>query len=293
VHAGGQDMHERLLDIGAGRIAHMDATGIAMQVLALTAPGVQVFDAITAAALAKQANDRLAEAVQNYPTRFAGLAAIAPQHPESAAREIDRAIRSLNMKGVIINSHTMGEYLDDSKYWAIFEAAESLGAPIYLHPRDPSPAMVKPYLDYELYSAGWGFAAEAGLHAMRLIMCGVFDRFPKLKIILGHMGEAIPFWLQRIDNRYLLLVQTGVLNKMPRLPSEYFKDNFVVTTSGMMHHGVLKFVLEVLGPERVLFAADYPYELIEEAVTFMDTAPLSEDDRAKIYEQNATKLFSL
>jgi len=290
---GTQMVHARLLDLGAGRIAHMDATGIAVQVLSLTAPGVQVFDAITGAALAKQANDRLAEAVRNYPTRFAGLAAIAPQHPESAAREMERVISNLNLKGSIINSHTMGEYLDDPKYWAIFEAAESLGAPIYLHPREPAPGMVQPYLDYGLYFAGWGFAAEGGLHAMRLIMGGVFDRFPKLKIILGHMGEGIPFWLQRIDNRYLLQVRIGAVNKMPRLPSEYFKDNFVITTSGVTHHGVLKLMLEVLGPERILFAADHPYESTEEAVTFMDTAPLTEEDRKKIYEQNATKLLKL
>jgi 2,3-dihydroxybenzoate decarboxylase len=187
----------------------------------------------------------------------------------------------------------MGEYLDDPKCWAIFEAAESLGAPIYLHPREPAPGLVQPYLDYGLYFAGWGFAAEAGLHAMRLIMCGVFDRFPKLKIIIGHMGEGIPFWLQRIDNRYLLQVKIGAVNKMPRLPSEYFKDNFVITTSGVTHHGVLRLMHEVLGPERILFAADYPYESTEEAVTFMDTAPLAEDDRKKIYEQNATKLLRL
>lgn len=124
---------------------------------------------------------------------------------------MERSIGNLNMKGIIINSHTMGEYLDDPKYWAIFEAAESLGAPIYLHPREPAPGLVPPYLDYGLYCAGWGFAAEAGLHAMRLIMCGVFDRFPKLKIILGHMGEGIPFWLQRIDNRYLLQVKIGMV----------------------------------------------------------------------------------
>jgi 2,3-dihydroxybenzoate decarboxylase len=290
---GTQMVHARLLDLGAGRIAHMDATGIDMQVLSLTAPGVQVFDAITGTVLARQANDRLAEAVRSYPKRFAGLAAIAPQHPESAAREMERAIGSLNLKGAIINSHTMGEYLDDPKYWSIFEAAESLSTPIYLHPREPGPGMVQPYLDYGLYFAGWGFAAEAGLHAMRLIMCGVFDRFPKLKIILGHMGEGIPFWLQRIDNRYLLQVKIGAVNKMPRLPSEYFKDNFVITTSGVTHHGVLNLMHEILGPERILFAADHPYESTEEAVMFMDTAPLAEDDKKKIYEHNATKLLRL
>ncbi len=290
---GTQTLHTHLLDLGAGRIAHMDATGIDMQVLSLTSPGVQVFDAITAAALSREANDRLAEAVQNYPTRFAGLAAIAPQHPASAAQEMERAVNSLNLKGSIINSHTMGEYLDDPKYWIIFEAAESLNAPIYLHPREPGPDMVKPYLDYGLYFAGWGFAAETGLHAMRLIMSGVFDRFPKLKIILGHMGESIPFWLQRIDNRYLLQVKIGAVKQMPRLPSDYFKDNFIISTSGVTHHGVLRLMLEILGPNRILFAADYPYESTEEAVEFMDTAPIAEADREKIYEHNATKLLRL
>ena len=138
-------MHARLLDIGAGRIAHMDATGIDV--------------------LASQSNDQLAEAIRSYPTRFAGLAAGAPQDPHAAAREIERAVVGLGMKGVIINSHTMGEYLDHPRSWAIFEAAEALDAPIYLHPREPGPPLVQPFLDYGLYFAGWGFAVEAGLHA--------------------------------------------------------------------------------------------------------------------------------
>jgi len=287
-----QQLHSQLLDISAGRIAHMDATGIDVQVLSITAPGVQVFDAVTASTLAQHSNDVLAEAVNRYPKRFAGLAAIAPQYPKGAVRELERA-QKLGMKGVIVNSHTMGEYLDDEKYWPIFEAAQSLGLPVYLHPREPAPSMVTPFLDYGLYFAGWGFAVEAGLHAMRLIMSGVFDHFPKLIIVLGHMGEGIPFWLHRIDNRYKLEVKIGAVPKMPRLPSEYFRDHFFITTSGVTFMPALRLSLEVLGSERIMFAADYPYESVEEAVDFLDRAQISDDDRARIYWQNAVRVFGL
>jgi len=286
-------IHQCLVDLGEGRIAEMEATGIDVQVISITSPGVQVFEAGLAAALARQANDRLAEAVQAHPQRFAGLAAVAPQAPTEAAQEIERAVQQLGLKGVLINSHTQGEYLDDSKYWPIFEAAEANDAPIYLHPRTPSPTMIGPYLDYGLYFAGWGFTVETGLHALRLIMGGVFDHFPKLKIILGHMGEGIPYWLQRLDNRYPLQVKIEAVPKMPRLPSEYFKDNFVITTSGVTSLPALRHALDVLGPDLILFAADYPYESIEEAVHFMDTAPISDGDRRKIYQTNAEKLFKL
>ncbi len=290
---GTRRIHERLIDLGEGRIRDMDEAGIDVQVISLTSPGVQVFPGELAAELARAANDRLAEAVQAHPQRFAGLAAIAPHLPNIAAREIERAMTELGLKGIIINSHTGGEYLDAEKYWPIFEAAESMSAAIYLHPRTPSPATIEPYLDYGLYFAGWGFAVETSLHAMRLIMAGVFDEFPDLKIILGHMGEGIPFWLDRIDNRYLLQVNIGALDRMEKLPSEYFKDNFVITTSGMTYAPPLKLSNEVLGAERILFAADYPYESLGETVEFMDSAPVSEADRHKIYHGNAETLFDI
>ncbi|HEV7610761.1 MAG TPA: amidohydrolase family protein [Steroidobacteraceae bacterium] len=290
---GARRVHEQLVDVGAGRIRLMDATGIDMQILSLTAPGVQVFDPATATTLARESNDILVEAIRKHPTRLAGLAAVAPQNPHGAAAELARVAGLPGIKGLIINSHTRGEYLDAAKYWTIFEAAESLGLPLYLHPREPSPSMIAPFLEYGLYFAGWGFAAEAGLHAMRLIMSGVFERFPKLQIILGHMGEAIPFWLQRIDNRYLLQVKIGAVTQLARLPSEYFLRNFVITTSGVCSQPALKLSLEVLGVDRILFAADYPYESVEEAVSFMDHADLSEDARARIYWQNAARIFHL
>lgn len=286
-------LDDRLLDIGAGRIAHMDSIGIDMQVLSLTSPGVQVFDAALATRLAAAANDALADAVKSHPTRFAGLAAIAPQDPAMAAREIERAGQRLGLCGVIINSHTKGEYLDSAKYRPIFEAAEALDMPIYLHPREPAPSMVTPYLDYGLYFAGWGFAAETGLHAMRLIMSGALDRYPKLKIVLGHMGEGLPFWLQRIDNRYLLEVKIGAVEKLPRLPSQYLLGNFVITTSGVTSMPALRLCLDVLGVERILFAADFPYEDDSEAVRFMDGAAVTEEERKQIYETNAQRIFNL
>jgi len=288
-----RQLHAELADLGEGRIRAMDEAGIDIQVLSITSPGVQVFAADLATELARDANEQLAQAVRTHPGRFVGLAAVAPQAPEAAAAEIERAVGSLGMRGVLINSHTRGEYLDDAKYSPILEAAEATGYPIYLHPRTPSHRIIDPFLDYGLYFAGWGFAADTGLHAMRLIMSGAFDRFPKLKIILGHMGEGLPFWLDRIDNRYLLQVKLGAVTPMRRLPSEYFRENFVITTSGMHYDAPFRLACGVLGAERILFAADYPYESMPEAAAFMDAAPLPEEDRHRIYHANAEKMFGI
>lgn len=290
---GTRIIHQRLIDLGAGRIQDMDASGIDMQVISITSPGVQVLEANLARDLAQDANNHLSEAVKAHPDRFAGMTAIAPQLPEAAALELERSVNTLGLKGALINSHTNGEYLDDQKYWPIFEAANALKAPIYLHPRSPSQGMIEPYLDYGLYFAGWGFAVETSLHALRLIMSGVFDQFPDLKIILGHMGEGIPFYLQRIDNRYLLQVKIGAVKELPRLPSEYFKDHFVITTSGVAQQSSLQLAYAELGADNILFAADYPYENVDEAVRFMDTADLSNTDKHKIYHGNAERLLGL
>jgi 2,3-dihydroxybenzoate decarboxylase len=291
--SAGKPLVDRLLEVGARRLARMDAAGIDLQVLALTAPGVQVLEAGLAVRLAAEANDYLAEAIKAHPTRFAGLAAVAPQDPAAAAREIERAATRLKLNGVIINSHTMGEHLDLPKFAPLLEAAEAFDMPIYLHPREPSPAMVAPYLDYGLYFATWGFSAESGVHAMRLIMSGTFERRPRLKIILGHMGEAIPFWLQRIDNRHAAQAHVGANQKLQKKPSEFFRDNFLITTSGFMSMPALRLCLDVVGPERILFAVDYPYENDSEAVRFMDEAAITDDERRQIYQSNAERVFKL
>ena len=290
---GTRIIHEQLIDIGDRRIQDMDDAGIDVQVISLTSPGIQVFSGELATELAQDANDRLAEAVSAHPDRFVGLAAVAPQLSEVAALEIERATSKLGLKGIIINSHTGGEYLDAPQYRPILAAAEAMDTPIYLHPRTPSPAMLEPFLNYGLYFACWGFAAETSLHSMRMIMAGVFDEFPGLKIILGHMGEGIPFWLDRIDNRYSLQVKIGAVEEMPKLPSEYFRENFLITTSGMPFREPMKLACDALGPERILFAADYPYESVQEAVEFMDGFDLPEVDRHMIYHGNSESLFDI
>jgi len=285
-----------LLDIGEGRIRVMDQYGISKQLLLLSSPGVQIFDEQQAMELARLANNRVAAAINAFPDRFAALTTVAPQNPDAAAQELERGVKQLGLKGALINSHTRGEYLDKPRYWPIFEAAQSLDVPIYIHPRTPSPEIAGPYVECTLEGAGWGFAVETSLHALRLIFSGVFDEFPDLRIVIGHMGEAIPFYLDRIDNRYLWEGGAGSRQgrmKLKRLPSEYFKDNFVITTSGMNWHAPLMMALAVLGVDRILFAVDYPFEEHEPAVARMDSAPLSESDRHKIYYQNSERVFAL
>ena len=290
-----RQLSERLADIGERRIADMDASGIDMQILSLTSPGVQVFDAATATSLAAATNDQLAEAVRTYPSRFAGLAAVAPQDPKAAVKEIDRAVRTLGLKGVIINSHTRGEHLDDPKFWDIFEAAEALNVPIYIHPQGPPPAMIGPYVERGLEGALWGFAAETGLHALGIIRSGALDRFPKLRIVLGHLGEALPFWLFRLDymNRTARpAIRTGAPTLNRRI-SEYMKENVFVTTSGMAWAPAITFVQAVLGMDRVLYAMDYPYQFEPDEVTATDDVPISDADKVRLFQTNAERVFSL
>jgi 2,3-dihydroxybenzoate decarboxylase len=285
----------RLADIGERRIADMDATGIDMQILSLTSPGVQIFDAATANALATTTNDQVAEAVRKYPSRFTALAAAAPQDPKAAVKEIERAIHKLGMKGVIINSHTRGEFLDDPKFWEIFEAVEALKVPIYLHPQSPPPAMIGPYVERGLEGALWGFEAETGLHGLAILRSGALDRFPGLQLVLGHGGEALPFWLFRLDymNRSARPNLRNGATKLNKKPSEYMKENFYVTTSGMAWAPVITFLQSVMGVDRVLYAMDYPYEFEGSEVTATDNVPISPSDKKKLFQTNAEKVFGL
>ena len=287
---------ERLEDLGQRRVADMDASGIDVQILSLTSPGVQIFDAGTATSLARSANDELAQAIAAHPDRFAGLAAIAPQDPASAAKELERAVRTLGLKGAIVNSHTRGEYLDDPKFWDIFAAAEALNVPVYLHPNTPSNAMIRPFMDRGLDGAVFGFAVETGLHALRLVVSGVFDRFPKLQIVLGHLGEGLPYWLFRIDFMHGASVRSKRYASQPQLArqaSDYFKENFHYTTSGMAWTPPILYAQSVLGVDRVMYAMDYPYQFVPEEVRVTDALPLSHEDHKAFYQTNAQRLFGL
>ncbi len=291
-----RDLFERVQDMGARRLADMDATGIDMQLLLLTSPGVQVFDAPTATALAISTNDQLAETIRRHPTRFAGLAAVAPQAPAAAARELERGVQKLGLKGAVINSHTQGEYLDDEKFWDIFAAAEALDVPLYIHPNTPSPQMIEPFLSRCLDAAIYGFAAETGLHVMRLIVSGVFDRFPKLKIVLGHLGEGLPYWLYRIDFMHAGIVRSNRsagARPLQKKPSDYLRENFWYTTSGMPWEPAISFVQSLMGHERVLYAMDYPYQYVAEEVTAMDRLPISDAHKKMFFQTNAETLFKL
>lgn len=289
-------VRERMLDLGERRLVDMDATGIAKQVLSVTSPGVQIFDAGTAIPLARSINDQLSEAVKKHPDRFAGLAAIAPQNPAEAAKELERGVKHLGLKGAIINSHTRGEYLDDPKYWVIFEAAEALNVPIYIHPGTPPPAMIAPFLERGLDGAIYGFAVETGLHLLRIVVSGALDRFPSLRLVVGHLGEGLPYWLFRIDFMHARMVAANryaTVPKLKRRPSDYLKANFYVTTSGMAWEPPILYAQSVLGVDRVLYAMDYPYQFVPEEVKVTDDLPISDADKKKLYQSNAEQVFSM
>jgi len=286
----------RLEDLGERRIDDMDATGIDLQILSLTSPGVQIFDADTAVALARSANDELAAAVGAHPTRYAGLAAIAPQDPAAAAKELERAVIQLKLKGAIVNSHTQGEYLDDPKFWDIFAAAEALDVPIYIHPNTPPNAMIKPFMERGLDGAVFGFAVETGLHALRLVVSGVFDTFPKLRIVLGHLGEGLPYWLFRIDFMHGASVRANRYASQPKLArkaSDYLKENFYYTTSGMAWTPPILYVQQVMGVDRLMYAMDYPYQFVAEEVNVTDELPISYENLKAFYQTNAERVFKL
>lgn len=288
----------RLLDVGEGRLKDMDAVGIAMQLLSLTAPGVQVFQPADGTALARDANDELAAAIESQPDRFAGLAAVAPQDPAAAAREIERAMDRLDLNGVVINSHTNGDYLDLPKYWPILEAAEALEAPIYIHPRTPPAGMLEPYMSRGLHGPLGGFAAEVCLHVLAMITAGVFDRFPRLQVVIGHLGEGLPYMMYRLDYMQHHAALPGLRGKakgttLELAISDYLKRNVHVTTSGMAWPPAIKFAQGVMGSDRVLYAMDYPYQYDPEEVVATDEAPMSDADKRRLFQDNAEALFGL
>ena len=281
------------------RLKDMDEAGIDMQVLSYIFPYDDSLNTSEAISIARNANDALAEIVEKYPDRFASFATLALQDPDASADELERAVKELGLKGTMIFSNIGGQYLDNQKFWIILERAEELGVPIYLHPGPPSDDMAAPYMTYPILTgAMWGYSAGTGLHAMRLIISGIFDKYPGLKIILGHLGEGIPYYLWRIDNIWLKQMDRAEAPdssaiKLQRTPTQYFKDNFYITTSGMFWPPALQFANSVLGADDILFAVDYPPESNITAVQFIDAAPVSDDDKEKICHLNAEKLLDL
>jgi hypothetical protein len=288
-------VESKLLDLGQGRIADMDAAGIDLQVLSLTWAGLDRLDGATATALAHDANDRLAAAVREHPKRFAGFAALALQEPEKAAAELERCVRALGFKGALVHGTTRGMFLDDPQFTPLFETAQALDVPIYLHPAPPPKPVQEAYfgglpgqLGFFLATAAWGWHAEAGMHSLRLIVSGLFDRFPRLQLIIGHMGEDLPFSIARAE-----AVLSRETKHLQRRVGEYFQQHFHITTSGYFTVPPFKCTMEVVGADRILFSVDYPYSPNTVGRTFLDSLPISPEEMGKISGGNAERLLKL
>ena len=281
----------RLLDLEQTRLVEMDANGVDVHLLSLASPGVPMLERDDAMSLARLSNDRLRDVIRRHPTRFAGLACFAPQDPAAAAKEMERAINALGLNGFLVNSHTNNVYLDDQRCWPILEAAEALDAPLYIHPRAPSDGMAAPFRDYRLDGAIWGYGMETGTHAVRLMLSGVLDRFPRLRIVLGHLGEALPFWLWRLD--YMASPGSRAALRNSLKPSEYMQRNFSITTSGLEDPLALRYVIDRMGVERVMWAIDYPFQQMAASVAFIESAALSELEREQIAHRNAERIFRI
>jgi 2,3-dihydroxybenzoate decarboxylase len=281
----------QLADFGELRLSAMDRAGIDVVVLSQTGPGVQgETDTALAVSRAQQSNDFLAGQIARQPKRFAGFASLPMQSPQAACRELERAVGQLGMKGSLVNGHTLGRYYDDPAYDVFWECMQALDVPLYLHPADPI-VMPQVYAGHpELTGATWGWAVETGTHALRLLFGGVFDRFPGLRIILGHMGEGLPFQRWRFDSRFAVYPH-GV--KLQRAPSAYIGSNIVITTSGVCSAPTLMAAIGEMGAEAVMFSVDYPYESSDIAADFIEQAPMDEATRSLVCHGNAQRLLKL
>jgi predicted TIM-barrel fold metal-dependent hydrolase len=282
----------QLDDLGEIRLREMDAAGIDVQVISHMQPGTQIFDRDTAVALARKANDALYAATRAHPARFAGFAELPTVDPEAAADELERTVTRHNFKGALINGLTAGAFLDQKRFWCIFERAQALDVPIYFHPGIPHAAVTEAYYsdyrrgDFPFLSVAWGFTAETAIQAIRLIVSGVFDAYPRLKIILGHLGETIPFTLWRCD---WILQHVGGRSGF----ADAFREHFYLTTNGNFQQSSLACCIAELGIDRIMFAVDYPYNSSAEGVAFVRAAPISEADKAKILHGNADRVLRL
>jgi 2,3-dihydroxybenzoate decarboxylase len=289
----------KLADVEQFRLPEMDANGVQMQVVSLNANGIQGETSSRRAILhAAQANDWLVEKfVSRYPSRFAGFAAVALQNPKSAADELERAVTKLGLKGALINGYTNtcsnreGDYLDSPKFEVFWERASALGVPIYLHPRTPLPSQRLIYRGHdEMMGPMWAFGAETAAHALRLITSGLFDRYPKQQLILGHLGEGLIAMMARAQRRFEYAPCGKKLNKPL---AQYMRDNFYITTSGNFHTNTLNNVIAEVGIDRVMFSVDFPYESMSEGTSWFDSCPLQGDEREKVASLNARQLLKL
>jgi len=291
-------MRHSLVDIHGHRLEQMERNGIEVMFLSLNSPGTQsVFDRQSSIDLARRANDYLAEQISRSPARFQGFAALPMQDPEAASAELTRSVKSLGLCGALVNGFSqVGQedsavYYDLPQFWPFWETAEKLGAPVYLHPRDLLPSRLQAYAGHPwLVAAPWGFGADTALHALRLMGSGLFDRYPKLTIVLGHLGEGLPGSIWRADHR-IAKTPLGIPAKKPL--SAYLRENFILTTSGNFHTPTLLSAIAEVGAERILFSVDYPFEDLADGVKWLDSAEIGDADRQRIASGNARRIFRL
>jgi 2,3-dihydroxybenzoate decarboxylase len=294
------ELEKRLMDIQEYRLRQMDAHGMEMMILSLNAPAVQAIpDPKKAVDTARRANDFLAGEVRKRPGRFQGFAALAMQDPDAATRELVRCVKELGFKGALVNGFSQVKeansmvYLDDARYAGFWAECEKLDVPFYLHPRNPLPSAAQIYEGHPwLLGPTWAFAQETAVHALRLMCSGLFDRHPKLQIVLGHMAEGLPYAIWRCDNR------NAWTKNPPRYPAkkklaQYLQENFYMTTSGAFRTQTLIDAILEVGADRIMFSTDWPFENVDHAAVWFDAATISEADRMKIGRTNAVRLFKL
>jgi predicted TIM-barrel fold metal-dependent hydrolase len=287
------ETRRRLDDLGDLRLKEMDEAGIDVQVISHGAPSTQRLGPETAVRLARDANDRLSVAIAAHPDRFAAFAALPTPDPKAAADELERTVTQLGFKGAMVHGLTNGVFFDDKRFWPIFERAQALDVPLYVHPAVPHSAVVEAYYrDYladfpTLQTAAWGFTVETATQGIRLVLSGVFDAYPDVKIILGHMGEGLPFLLWRIDHA---LSRPGNRSVSFR---EQFSQHFYITTSGNFSTPALLCSMMELGVDRILFSVDWPFVTNVPGTQWMNDLQLSAEDKIKILSGNAKQLLKM
>ena len=289
----GHDIGAELDDLGASRLKQMDAHGIDVQVLSFNAPVAHGFTPDEAIAMAKELNGKVAAAMREHPTRFSGFAALPMTAPAAAADELERCVKDHRFVGAMVHGHVMGKFLDDKSFWPIFERAEKLGVPIFLHPALPHPGAIKAYFEgFEdlIARPGWGFAVDTSIHFLRVLFSGVFDAYPKLQLIMGHLGEGLPFAMHRLNEHSRHVAKRRGLAKTPL---EYIRDHLHIATSGNWYEPAFLCALLAMGADRILWAVDWPYEANATGMAFWNRISLSDSDRAKIAYRNAEQLLGI